>query len=157
MINQYSLAMSLKEQVEQEIKLAMKAKDKDALRALRSIKSLILLAETEKDGGKGLSREAELQLLNKAAKQRRESAEIYAREGRPELAEGEVSELAIIERFLPEQLSDEAIEAGVAEIIAETGASSMKDMGKVMGIATQRFAGKADNKTVSQIVRAKLQ
>ena len=148
--------MSLKEKVEQEIKTAMKAKDKDALRALRAIKSQILLAETEKGGGKGLNHETEVQLLNKAAKQRRESAEQYRENNRPELAEAEEAELAVIEQFLPQQLSEAELEAELKQIIAQTGASSMKDMGKVMGVATQKLAGRADGKTISQKVRTLL-
>ena len=149
--------MSLKEKVEAEMKNAMKAKDKQSLQALRGIKSMILLAETEKGKTEGgLSKEAELQLLGKAAKQRRESAEIYQKEGREDLATVELAELKVIEQFLPEQLSDEEISAAIQEIIKQTGASSMKDMGKVMGMAQKKFAGKADNKKVAGLVKALL-
>ncbi|MEN7547050.1 GatB/YqeY domain-containing protein [Rapidithrix thailandica] len=148
--------MSLKERIDSEIKTAMKAKDKDTLRALRSIKSLIMLAETEKGGGDGLTEDAEMKLLTKAAKQRKDSLDIYQKEGRADLAEKEASELAIIEKFLPEQLSDEEIEKVISEIITQTGAESMKDMGKVMGMATKQLAGKADAKKISEVVKAKL-
>ncbi|UZR94686.1 GatB/YqeY domain-containing protein [Chondrinema litorale] len=149
--------MSLKEKVEAEMKTAMKAKDKQSLQALRGIKSMILLAETEKGKSEGgLSEAAEIQLLSKAAKQRRESAEIYQKEGREDLAEVEVAELKVIEKFLPEQLSDEEIAATIQEIVKQTGASSMKDMGKVMGMAQKKFAGKADNKKVAELVKASL-
>ena len=145
--------MSLKEKVEAEMKTAMKAKDKQSLQALRGIKSMILLAETEKGKSEGgLSEEAEVQLLSKAAKQRRESAEIYQKEGREDLAEVELAELKVIETFLPEQLSDEEIAATIQDIIKQTGASSMKDMGKVMGMAQKKFAGKADNKKLISMV-----
>ncbi|MBX2843268.1 MAG: GatB/YqeY domain-containing protein [Flammeovirgaceae bacterium] len=146
--------MSLKEKVESDMKVAMKAKDKDTLRALRSIKSLILLAETEKGSNEeGLSEEAEMKLLSKASKQRKDSAEIYSKEGRTELAEIELSELAVIEKYLPKQMSDEELEAELKAIITATGATGMKEMGKVMGMASKKLAGKADNKKISMFVK----
>ena len=145
--------MSLKTKVQSAMKDAMKSKDQDALRALRSIKSMILLAETEAGAGDELSEAAEMQLLTKAAKQRRESAEVYTEQGRDDLAGPELAELAVIEGFLPKQLSDEEVEAEVKKIIEEVGASSMKDMGKVMGKATKTLAGKADSKKISTLVK----
>lgn len=145
--------MSLKVQIDEEIKAAMKAQDKDLLRGLRAIKSLILLAETEKGAGDGISQEAEIALLQKAAKQRRESLEIYEREGRADLAEKERSELAVIEKFLPAQIDDAALRTAIAEIVARTGATSAKDMGKVMGAATKELAGKAEPRRISAMVK----
>ena len=144
--------MGLKEQIDSQIKEAMRNKEKDELRALRAIKSLILLAESE-ERGKTLSEAEEMQILQKAAKQRKDSLAIYEKEGRTDLASVESSELAIIERFLPEQLSDEEISEKVREVIAKTGATSMKDMGKVMGMASGELSGKADNKKVAEIVK----
>lgn len=148
--------MSLKERIDTDIKQAMRNKNQDELRALRAIKSAILLAETEKGGGQGLSEEAEFGLLNKAAKQRRDSAAVFKEQNRDDLEQKELAELEIIERYLPEQLSEEEIAAEVEKIISETGASGMKDMGKVMGLASQRLAGKADNKIIAGQVKAKL-
>lgn len=145
--------MSLKEKIQSEMKTAMKAKDQDALRALRAIKSMILLAETEKGAGDELTEDAEMKLLTKAAKQRRDSAQIFKEQGRDDLYEKEVTELAVIERFLPEQLSEEDVAKIVREIVVQTGASSMKDMGKVMGMATKKLAGQADPKLVSSLVK----
>jgi len=148
--------MSLKVQVEADMKTAMKAKDKDTLTALRAIKSAILLAETE-EGAKGELTEAqEIKILTKAVKQRKDSAETYQNGGRAELAEKELFELSVIEKFLPKQLSDEEVTAKVKEIIAKVGATSMKDMGKVMGLVSKELAGKADNKKVSAIVKSSL-
>jgi uncharacterized protein YqeY len=148
--------MSLKEKVDSMIKDAMRAKDQDTLRALRGVKSLILLAETEKGKVGPLSEEQEITLLNKALKQRKESAEIFAREGRVEAANAELAEVAVIEKFLPAQLSDEEIAEAVKGIITQVGATSAKDMGKVMGAATKALAGKADNKKVADLVKSLL-
>jgi uncharacterized protein YqeY len=148
--------MSLKSTIEQEIKSAMLAKDKDRLRALRSIKSLILLAETEKGAGDGISEDTEMKLLTKAAKQRRDSLEVYREQGREDLAGVEEAELAIIEEFLPKQLSEAELENEIRGIIKNLGATSMKDMGKVMGAATKSLAGKADGKAISSLVKALL-
>lgn len=147
--------MTLKEKVEAEMKAAMKNQDKERLTALRGIKSLILLEET-KEGGGGISPEAEIRMLTKAAKQRKESAEIYAKEGRQDLADKELAELAVIESFLPKQLSDEELTAALKEIIGKVGATSAKDMGKVMGVATKELAGKADGKKISEVVKSLL-
>jgi len=148
--------MSLKAQIESDIKIAMLAKDKEKLRALRSIKSLILLAETEKGAKVELSREDEIKLLTKAAKQRRESAEVYKNQNRPDLEEVELGELKVIETFLPKQLTEEDIVEKIKEIIAETGAQGPQDMGKVMGVATKNLAGMADGKLISFVVKSLL-
>lgn len=148
--------MSLQDQVMAEMKTAMKAKDRDKLEALRSVKSAILLANTESSSKDGLTEEEELKLLQKLVKQRKESAQIYKEQGREDLAEDEMKQAKVIEEFLPEQMSEAEIEAKVDEIIARTGASGMQDMGKVMGAATGELAGKADGKTISTIVRKKL-
>jgi|SRR5690606_24453589 len=147
--------MSLKLNLETEIKKAMLAKDKDRLRALRGIKSLIMLEET-KGGNQGISEEDELKILTKAAKQRRDSADIYQQQHREDLASVELAELEIINEFLPKQLSEEEIEFELKRIIAEVGAEGPKDMGKVMGSATKQLAGKADGKLISQKVKSML-
>ncbi len=148
--------MSLKEKIDADIKSAMLAKNKDELRALRSIKSLILLAETDKGAQGEVSADAEIKLLTKAAKQRKESAEVYAGQGRADLEKIELDELAVIERYLPKQLSEDEIAAKLKEIITEVGAKGPGDMGKVMGAATKAFAGTADNKVVSALVKSLL-
>ncbi len=148
--------MSLKEKIDADIKSAMLAKNKDELRALRSIKSLILLAETDKGAQGEVSADAEIKLLTKAAKQRKESAEVYAGQGRADLEKIELDELAVIEKYLPKQLSEEEVAAKLKEIIAEVGAKGPGDMGKVMGAATKAFAGTADNKVVSALVKSLL-
>jgi len=131
----------------------MLSKDKVRLQALRSIKSLILLAESS-EGNKGeLSQETEIKLLQKAAKQRKESGEIYKAQGRTDLADIEFFELGVIEGFLPKQLSHEELKSLITEIISKTGATSQADFGKVMGTATKELAGKADGKTISQLVK----
>jgi len=145
--------MSLKSTIESEIKQAMLSKDKDRLRALRAIKSQILLAETEKGVSGELTEEAELKLLTKAAKQRKDSIEVFEKEGRDDLAATEKSELAVIEDFLPKQLSEEEVEAEVKQVISEVGASGPQDMGKVMGTATKKLAGKADGKVISALAK----
>ena len=145
--------MSLKEKIESAMKEAMKARQKGRLTVLRSVKSMILLAETEKGQEGGLSEDAEMKLLTKAAKQRRESAQVYKENGREDLHENEVSELAVIEEFLPKQLTDEEIEVEVKTIIAETGASSPKEIGKVMGAASKKLAGKADSRKISEMAK----
>ncbi|WP_420576789.1 GatB/YqeY domain-containing protein [Ekhidna sp.] len=145
--------MSLKSTIESEIKQAMLKKDKDRLRALRSIKSQILLAETEKGGGGDLSEDAEMKLLTKAAKQRKDSIEVFEKQGRDDLAATEKSELDVIESFLPKQLSEEEVEVEVKKIIDEVGASGPQDMGKVMGTATKKLAGKADGKMISTLAK----
>lgn len=146
--------MSLKQQIDLDIKKAMLAKNKDELTALRSIKSAILLAETEKGaGGINLSDEVEMKLLTKAAKQRKESAELFQKEGREDLAIKEKLELEIISRYLPEQVSKEELTTAIQQIISQTGVTSVKEMGKVMGLASKQFAGKADGKEIANIVK----
>ncbi len=148
--------MSLKSKIEADMKQAMLQKNKDELTTLRSIKSMILLAQTESSANKELSEADEIKLLSKAAKQRKESADVYRQQDRPELAEKEESELSIIERYLPKQLSDEELSKEVKNIINQVGASGMRDMGKVMGIASKTLAGKADGKRISEIVKKEL-
>ena len=148
--------MSLQEKVMTELKAAMRAKDAVKLEALRAIKSGILLAQTENGSKEEISEDAELKLLQKLVKQRKDSAVIYTEQNREDLAKPELEQAAVIEQFLPAQLSEEEIEAKVKEIIAKTGAEGMKDMGKVMGMASQELAGKADGKTISMIVKREL-
>jgi uncharacterized protein YqeY len=148
--------MSLKEQIEADIKKAMLAKDKDELRALRGIKSLILLAETDKGAKAEISQEDETKLLTKAAKQRRDSADIYATQGREDLQQVELAELKVIEKYLPKQLSEEELIEKLKVIIKNIGASGPQDMGKVMGVATKELAGQADGKIVSFMVKSLL-
>jgi len=149
--------MSLEKKVMDAMKIAMKEKNQDDLRALRAIKSAILLAKTEKGATGELKADKEISLLQKMLKQRKDSLKIYTEQNRTDLAEKEAAEIKVIQTFLPEQLSNEEIEASLKEIIAKTGATSMKDMGKVMGMASKTFAGKADNSLVSKIVRSLLQ
>lgn len=146
--------MSLKEKIDADIKAAMLAKEKDTLTALRAIKSAILLAATEKGASEELANDAELKLLQKAAKQRKESAEVFATQNRADLAEKELAELAIIERYLPKQLSEEELKAKLTEIIARLGVTSAAEMGKVMGVATKELAGTADGKAISSAIKA---
>ncbi|GHA27056.1 aspartyl-tRNA amidotransferase subunit B [Salinimicrobium marinum] len=148
--------MSLQEKVMTEMKAAMRAKDSNKLEALRAVKSAILLANTETAGKESMSEDEEMKLLQKLVKQRKESAAIYKEQGREDLAQPELDQAAVIEQFLPEQMSEEEIEARVDDIIQRTGASGMQDMGKVMGAASQELAGKADGKTISSIVKRKL-
>ncbi|WP_293954829.1 MULTISPECIES: GatB/YqeY domain-containing protein [unclassified Sphingobacterium] len=148
--------MSLEIQINQDIKAAMIAKDTAKLRGLRAIKAAILLAKTEKGHAEDLSQEAEIKVLQKLVKQRRESAEIYKSQNREDLYEIEVEEEKVIEAYLPKQLSKEEVETIVKAIIAETGASSIKDMGKVMGATNQKLAGQADGKTISEVVKSLL-
>lgn len=149
--------MSLEFKINEDIKQAMLSRDKRKLEALRAIKAGLLLVKTGKDvSGGEVPESVELSLLQKLVKQRKESASIYRDKNRPEMAEEEEYQAGIIEKYLPEQLSAEEIENIVQTIIKETGASSMKDMGKVMGTASKQLAGKADNKTIAAIVRQKL-
>jgi uncharacterized protein len=145
--------MSLKAKIDQNIKDAMRAKDHDSLRTLRSIKSMILLAETEKGGSKEMSESEELKLLTKAAKQRKESLDTFQKQGRDDLAKKEQTELDIINRYLPQPLSEEKLTVELQRIIQEEGATGMQDIGKVMGKATTQLAGRADGKQISQKVK----
>ena len=150
--------MSLAEKINNDIKQAMLAKDKRKLEALRAIKAGLLLIKTGKDTSAGeIPESVELQLLQKLVKQRKESAEIYMQQNRKDLAEEETFQAGIIEEFLPKQMSEEELKAEVSKIVAEVGASSMKDMGKVMGMASKKLAGKADNKKISTMVKELLQ
>ena len=145
--------MSLKQQIDTDIKKAMLAKSKEELEALRSIKSMILLAETEKGVSEVLTSEVESKLLMKAAKQRKESADIFQQQGRNDLSEKELFQLAVINRYLPKQLSEDEITEAIKTVVAETKAEGMKDMGKVMGQVTKKLAGQADGKLVSELVK----
>ena len=134
----------------------MKKKDTVSLESLRAIKSSLLLAQTQKGNKSEISEEDEIKILQKLVKQRKESADIYIAQNRSELAEVEINQSKIIEKFLPEQMSLDKIEKIISELIDKTGASGMKDMGKIMGMASKQLSGKADGKTISNIVRAKL-
>jgi len=138
------------------MKIAMKAKDSCALQALRAVKSAILIAQSESGAKSELTEEAELKLLQKLVKQRKDSAAIFSEQSRADLADPELAEAKIIEQFLPEQLSEEEVAKAVDEVIGQTGASSMADMGKVMGMVNGKLAGKADGKTISTIVKERL-
>jgi len=148
--------MSLETQINQDIKAAMIAKDTATLRGLRAIKAAILLAKTEKGHAEELNQEAEIKVLQKLVKQRRESAEIYKNQNREDLYQIEVEEEKVIEAYLPKQMNKEEVESVIKAIIAETGASSIKEMGKVMGAANQKLAGQADGKTISEVVKSLL-
>ena len=145
--------MKLEEQIQKDIMAAMKAHDQVRTNAVRSIKSAILLAKTAEGGKDSLEDADVVKIIMKLAKQRRESAEQYTAAGRPELAENELAEAAVLEEYLPKQLSEAEVEEKLEEIIASVGASSPADMGKVMGIATKQLAGLADGRTISTIVR----
>jgi len=145
--------MSLKLQIDNDIKKAMLAKNKEELEALRSIKSMILLAETDKGATGDIAVDTENKILMKAAKQRKESAEIFQKEGRADLAQRENFQLEIISRYLPKQLSEAEVEMELKKIIEQVGAKGPQDMGKVMGTATKALAGKADGKLISELVK----
>ena len=148
--------MSLLINLNDELKSAMRAKDSLKLEALRAIKSEVLLAQTSSGGGVLLSKDDEIKLLHRLIKQRKDSAAIYKDQNRVDLASPEEDQAAVISTFLPDQLSSEQIEKIVANVILKMGADGMKDMGKVMGIASNEIAGKADGKTISTIVKQKL-
>ena len=145
--------MSLQTKVMEALKGAMKAKDTVALESLRAIKSAILLAKTEAGAAEELSESDELKLLQKLVKQRKDSAALYTQQGRNDLAEPELAQMAVIEKFLPAQLSETEVETALRGIINQVGATTPKDMGKVMGVATKQLAGKADGKLISEIVK----
>ena len=148
--------MSLQKQIMEELKMAMKSKDVLALQALRAVKSAFLLAKTETGAGDDLTEDQEMKIIQKQVKQRKDSAAIFIDQGRQDLADPELAEIAVLEKFLPEALSEDAIEKVVLETIAKTGAEGMKDMGKVMGMVSKQLAGQADGKTISGIVRKNL-
>ena len=144
--------MSLETQLMEDLKTAMKAKDQAALRSIRAVKAALILQKT--DGtGEEMTPDKEIKLLQKLVKQRRESLDIYEKQGREDLAVTEREEIAIIEKYLPEQMSDAELEKIIGDLIAQTGATSMKDMGKVMGMASSKLAGKADGKAISIAVK----
>jgi uncharacterized protein YqeY len=145
--------MSLITQIDQDIKQAMLAKQADRLRGLRAVKSALLLARTEKGAAEELTKEAEIKVLQKLVKQRKESADIYKTQNRRDLYQIEVDELTVIEVYLPQQMSRFEIEGYLQDLIARVGATSASDMGKVMGIASKELAGQADGKTISEIVK----
>ena len=145
--------MSLEQKIMTDLKAAMLARDEAALRSLRAIKAAILLAKTSEGSSGNLKEEDEIKLLQKLVKQRKDSLEIYEQQKRNDLAQKEKEEIAIIEKFLPQQLSAEELKAILSKIITDVGASSPADLGKVMGIATKQLAGKADGKTISATVK----
>ena len=145
--------MELFEKVSKDIVAAMKAKDKVTLEALRNIKKVFIEAKTAPGANDTLDDAAALKILQKLAKQGHDSADLYTQQNRPDLAEAEMAQVKVIESFLPKALSAEEIEAAVKEIIAQTGATSIKEMGKVMGVASKQLAGKADGKAISDVVK----
>lgn len=145
--------MSLETRVMEEMKAAMKARDTITLESLRAIKSALLLAKTDKGAGAALSEADEIGLVQRLVKQRKDSAAIFSQQGREDLAGPELAQVAVLERFLPAQLSEAEIEAAVAAIVAKLGATGMQDMGRVMGAATKELAGAADGKAISAVVR----
>jgi uncharacterized protein YqeY len=145
--------MSLIQKIDQDIKQAMLAKQEAKLRGLRAIKSALLLARTEKGASEEVSEEAEIKVLQKLVKQRKESADIYQAQNRPDLYQIEVEEQEVIEAYLPKQMDRAEIEIYLKDLIGRVGAASVKDMGKVMGAANKELAGKADGKTISEVVK----
>jgi uncharacterized protein YqeY len=148
--------MSLEQKIMTEMKEAMKSKNEPVLRSLRAIKAEIIKAKTEPGAGGEIDEATELKFLQKMMKQRKDSLEIFEQQGRADLAAKEKEEMEVIEKFLPKQLTEEEIKEAVSKIIAETGASSAADMGKVMGVASKQLAGKADGKLISSIVKTLL-
>jgi uncharacterized protein YqeY len=145
--------MSLEQKIQTELKTAMLAKDEKSVRSLRAIKAAIILAKTSEGAGGEIKEEDEIKLLQKLVKQRKDSLEIFTQQNRNDLAQKEQEEIEVIEKFLPRQLDAEELKGIIANIIAETGASSPADMGKVMGVATKQLAGKADGKAISALVK----
>ncbi len=148
--------MSLQDQIMEAMKTAMKAKDTQSLEALRAVKAAILLAQTETGSKAELTEADEIKILQKQVKQRKDSATIYTEQKREDLAKPELEQAKIIEKFLPQQMSEAEVAKVVDEIIAETGANTMKDMGKIMGLANAKLAGKADGQTISNVVKNRL-
>jgi uncharacterized protein YqeY len=148
--------MSLEEKINQDIKDAMRAKEKEKLESLRAIKAALLLEKTQKGASEEVSEDTELKILQKLVKQRKDTAQIYQEQNRKDLAEKELSEASIIEKYLPEQLSDQELTLQVKSIIEQLGAKSMADMGKVMGMASKQLAGKADGKAIADKVKTLL-
>lgn len=145
--------MNLEQKIMGDLKTAMLAKDEKTVRSLRAIKAAIILAKTSEGAGGEIKEEDEVKLLQKLVKQRKDSLEIFQQQNRTDLAQKEQEEIEVIEKFLPKQLSGEELKAIIVTIIAETGASSPADMGKVMGVATKQLAGKADGKAISALVK----
>lgn len=145
--------MTLEEKINGDIKTAMLAREQEKLEAIRAVKAAILLEKAKESGTGAMDEAAELKILQKLVKQRKESAEVYKAGKREDLASKELFEASIIEKYLPAQMGAEEVEAKIKQIIADTGAASMKDMGRVMGLASKEFAGKADNKTISETVK----
>jgi uncharacterized protein YqeY len=145
--------MSLTSQIDQDIKQAMLAKQPDRLQALRAIKSALLLAKTEKGAAEELTEEAEIKVLQKLVKQRKESADIYKTQNREDLYEIEMQEMRVIEPYLPQQMTRFEIEGYIQDLMTRIGATSAQDMGRIMGMASKELAGKADGKTISEVVR----
>lgn len=148
--------MAILDQINDDIKSAMKAREKEKLEALRGIKKVMLEAQTAVGAGESLADEDALKIISKLAKQGSDSAAIYKEQGRDDLYDQEMKQVAIFESYLPEKMSDEELTAAVKEVIAQVGATSMKDMGKVMGIASKKLAGQADGKDVANKVKALL-
>jgi uncharacterized protein YqeY len=148
--------MALEQNVNEQLKQAMLAKDEKRLRGLRAIKAAIIIAKTAEGAGGQVSADEEIKMLQKLVKQRKDSLEIYQQQNRADLAQKEQEEIEVIEAFLPKQLSEEELKEALTKIIADTGAVSPADMGKVMGAATKQLAGKADGKTISAMVKALL-
>ena len=149
--------MSLEKAINDDIKTAMLAKDKKSLEALRAVKAAILLAKTDKGSEGAISENVEMGILQKLVKQRKDSAALFQSQSRADLAEEENFQLSVIEKYLPEQMSADEVRQHVQDIITETGASSMKDMGRVMGMASKKLAGKTDNKLIASIVKQLLE
>ena len=147
------IEMSLEQNIQKEMVVAMKAKDKLNLETLRAIKTAILMSKTQAGAAETMSTDDEIKLLTRLKKQRQEAATIFREQNRIEMAEEEEAQSAVIDRFLPKQLSDADVESNIKEIIAATGTASMKDMGKVMGMANKKMAGQADGKTISGMVK----
>lgn len=145
--------MSLEHQINDDIKAAMLSKDRDKLEALRAVKAALLLEKTKEGATGEIPETVELKLLQKLVKQRKESAGIYLSQNRKDLADVELFQVSIIEKYLPKSLSEEEITSKVKEIIVQTGASSIRDLGKVMGVASRELAGQADNRVVSEVVK----
>ncbi|TBR18994.1 MAG: GatB/YqeY domain-containing protein [Chitinophagaceae bacterium] len=145
--------MSLEQKIMVDLKTAMFAKDEKSLRSLRAIKAAILLAKTAEGSNGEITSDEEIKLLQKLVKQRKDSLEIFQQQNRTDLAQKEIEEIEIIEKFLPQQLSVEELKEELVKIVAELGISSMADLGKVMGVASKKFAGKADGKTIATVVK----
>ncbi len=150
---QIQINMTLEQKIMAEMKEAMKNKDEGTLRGLRAIKAAIILAKTEKGFSGEITEDAEIKILQKLLKQRKDSLEIFNKENRPDLAQKEKEEIAVIEKFLPTPLTEDELRVELRKIIADSGAIGPSDLGKVMGIASKSFAGKADGKTISSLVK----